>query len=702
MATRQMSEVIQCLRRVLRDGAGPTDEQLLEDYISRRDEAAVAAIVGRHGPMVWGVCRRVLNNHHDAEDAFQATFLVLVRRAASIASRELLANWLYGVAYQTALKARATAIKRKGRERQVANMPEPLDRSQGAGIRSQGSGVREQEWLEVQGLLDQELSRLPDIYRGVIVHCVLEGKTRSEAARHWGLPEGTVASRLARARTMLAKRLAKRGVVLSGGTLAAVLAQNVASAGMPASVVTSTISAARLVAAGQLAAGGSVSVKVAALAEGVLKAMMIAKLKAALAVVLVFGFVITGATMLTSSLAMVQAKQPAAAVGPAQEPPKQDKERFTAWGKEVGGLQAGLGFPAGQRRAYAPGETVKLVVRVRNIGKDEVKFRYSKESFFETPPSVTDGEGKPVPLKRRIASGFVALLETTLAPGKEIELAEVKLEPRTATQSVHEGQWNLFTTGKFSVWYDQLADPANDKTLSKIATGKLDLEIKFTATPENDKQAADPEKLYRTMEKTVRAAKSLHVALDSDVDSQTMKGTAKATIYAAQGNKSRLEIDFEMDGKADKLLFLTDGKAGYTKQGDNGTLVVNPKKAAEQAKLVPVMMARIGFTGARMLIAVKQGEEKEIDFDKDALVTNFKLGAKEMVGAKTAQVVTHQLDFDGTTAKMSVWIDTKTHLPLKRVLTAEQAGQMFRITETYSTFAIDPKLDAKLFEIPKE
>src|SRR4051794_38087079 len=110
MATSQTSEVIQHLRRtvLLREGAGMTDGRLLTDYISRRDEAALAALVHRHAPMVWGVCRRVLHNHHDAEDAFQATFLVLVRKVASIASREMVANWLYGVAHQTALKARAT------------------------------------------------------------------------------------------------------------------------------------------------------------------------------------------------------------------------------------------------------------------------------------------------------------------------------------------------------------------------------------------------------------------------------------------------------------------------------------------------------------------------------------------------------------------------------------------------------------------
>src|SRR5439155_22325727 len=254
MATGQLNGVIQHLRRamLLRDGAGLTDGRLLKDYISRRDETALAALVQRHGPMVWGVCRRVLSNYHDAEDAFQATFLVLVRRAASIASPELLANWLYGVAHQTAMKARATVAKRKIRERQVTEMPEP-------------AVVEQDLWNDLRPLLDQELSRLPDSYRVVIVLCDLEGKTRKEAARHLGLPEGTVGSRLARARVSLVKRLTERGVTLTCGGLAAVLAQNVASAGVPDSVVSSTISAASFFAAGSTAATGLVSVKVAAL-----------------------------------------------------------------------------------------------------------------------------------------------------------------------------------------------------------------------------------------------------------------------------------------------------------------------------------------------------------------------------------------------------------------------------------------------------
>src|SRR5262249_16666601 len=188
MASSQMSGFIQHLRKTSlpREGVRLTDGQLVTDYLSGLEEASLAALVHRHGPMVWGVCRRVLRNYHDAEDAFQATFLVFVRKAAALESRELLANWLYAVAHQTALKARATAAKRNEREGRMPEMPEPAVADRGI-------------WRDLQSLLDEELSRLPSMYQVVIVLCDLEGKTRREVARHLNCPEGTVAGRLARA-----------------------------------------------------------------------------------------------------------------------------------------------------------------------------------------------------------------------------------------------------------------------------------------------------------------------------------------------------------------------------------------------------------------------------------------------------------------------------------------------------------------------
>jgi RNA polymerase sigma factor (sigma-70 family) len=297
MAIRPMNGVVQRMRRVVREGAGLTDAQLLDDYISRQDESAFAALVRRHGPMVWGVCRRILPSHHDAEDAFQATFIVLVRKAAAIASRELLANWLHGVAHQTALKARATAARRKGRERQGTEMPEP-------------AVTQPDSWRDVRQVLDEELSRLPDRYRSVIVLCELEGKSRKEASLQIGCPEGTVAGRLVRARAMLAKRLTRRGITLSVGALAAMLSQRALSAGLPTSVVESTIHAAGLLAAGRAAATGALSAKVAALTEEVIKAMLFTKLKAALTIVLALGFMAAGASLTCHTVAGQDGKKP--------------------------------------------------------------------------------------------------------------------------------------------------------------------------------------------------------------------------------------------------------------------------------------------------------------------------------------------------------------------------------------------------------
>jgi RNA polymerase sigma factor (sigma-70 family) len=338
MATSQVNELIEHLRgAALRNGAGLSDAQLLERFINRHDSTALAVLVRRHGPMVWGVCRRVLHNHHDAEDAFQATFLVLVRKAASIASRELLANWLYGVAYQTALKARATVARRGSRERQVTDMPEP-------------EVVERQLWHDLQPVLDRELNGLPDKYRTPIILCDLEGKTRKEAARQLGCPEGTVAGRLARARVMLAKRLAKHGLAVSGGVLAAVLSQETASAGVPTAVVASTINAASCLVAGPTVAAGAISVKVVALTEGVLKAMRMTKLKIATAVLLV------ASTVALTCGALAGQQEPSSrddgktkvAVKPAG-PPTEDQDKLQGTWRlvtaENDGLRIGEGRP---------------------------------------------------------------------------------------------------------------------------------------------------------------------------------------------------------------------------------------------------------------------------------------------------------------------------------------------------------------------
>jgi RNA polymerase sigma factor (sigma-70 family) len=283
MAITPMSEVIHYLRSsLLPEGGELTDGQLLECYLSCRQPAALEALVRRHGLMVWNVCRRVLGCDHDAEDAFQATFLVLVRKAASVHPRAKVGNWLYGVAHQTALKARATRAKRLARERPVSHTPDSPARSPGP-------------WDDLHPLLDQEISRLAEKYRTAIVLCELEGKSVREAARQLGVAQGTVASRLSRARTILARRLARHGLAVPGGTLACGLARDPGAASVLARVMAATIQVVSLLAAGQAPVTGLLSAKAAALTEGVVKSMLLTRIKIALVLVLGFALAAAGA-----------------------------------------------------------------------------------------------------------------------------------------------------------------------------------------------------------------------------------------------------------------------------------------------------------------------------------------------------------------------------------------------------------------------
>jgi RNA polymerase sigma factor (sigma-70 family) len=259
-------------------GGGPDDAHLLERFLAERDEAAFEALVRRHGPMVFGVCRRLLGRRHDAEDAFQATFLVLACKAATVRDHAAVGSWLFAVAYRTAGRARARAARRFAKEREAA-VTEAYTDSHGRD--------------EVARLLDLELNRLSAKYRGPILLCDVQGAPRKEAARQLGVPEGTLSSRLATGRSMLAKRLARRGLALASGGVAALIVGNVASASVPAPLIGSTVQAAARVAAGQ-AVTAAASVSVASLAKGVMNTMLMSKLKVPLGLVLAFGLVTLG------------------------------------------------------------------------------------------------------------------------------------------------------------------------------------------------------------------------------------------------------------------------------------------------------------------------------------------------------------------------------------------------------------------------
>jgi RNA polymerase sigma factor (sigma-70 family) len=655
----QANGLIRQLREIVLppDDVGTPDGQLLKCFLARRDEAAFAALLRRHGPMVLAVCRRILHNSHDAEDAFQATFLVLVRKARSIGRPELLGNWLYGVAYRTALAARGAAVKRRARERDMAK-PE---------------AVEDAGTPELPALLDRELVRLPEKYRVPLVLCDLEGKTRKEAARHLGWPEGTLHGRLARGRLMLARRLRRQGIAFSAGTMAALLSQNAASATVPTSVAVSTIKAASLLVAGQTAAAGFISPKVAALTDGVVKVMLLSKLKATLAVVLVLGFLATGAAVLTGRIASAQGSQTHLTVLEGQDvqprqtdkksqtgddskkrvafelrdetwsrilekvtditglplissipPPrarfshvgpkgrlysiaevfeivnsglalhklklirlekanvltlvplvmkqKQEKTPFTAWGKEVGGLQAGLGYDPGKKRAYRHGETVRLVLRIRNVGKKAVDFEYVPQYFLEESPTMTDGQGKPVDLPRTAGTPRPRPKKVSLAAGKEIELFELKLKLRPPTEGAENDTDSLdfagkvlifYGTGKFQIQYERLVEkpwaPMPDPILSKLASGKLDLEVKpippRAAPKEKAQAAAEPPR-----EETIATFKNVTI---DNVDDRTRtvsfsfgnKKTPTKLLNIPLAEKVRVVASYRFPGSVNHLPF---------------------------------------------------------------------------------------------------------------------------------------------------
>jgi RNA polymerase sigma factor (sigma-70 family) len=284
-----LNQVLEHLRRAFPVERGLTDGQLLRRFVATRDEAAFATLLHRHGSMVLGVCRRILRHAQDAEDAFQATFLVLARKASAV-RRGALASWLYAVAYRTALQARARRSRRQAHERQVGPMPHP-----------EVMPSQAQDWRPV---LDRELGRLGEDQRAVLVLCDLEGRSRKEAAHLLGLPEGTLSSRLARARQVLARRLGRQGVSLPAGALVAALAEG-ASAAVPARLAATTVRAAVMLAAGRAAAAPA-----AALMREVLKAMLLTKLKLVVAAVLVAGALGAGGLVYRAAAQPPAPKQP--------------------------------------------------------------------------------------------------------------------------------------------------------------------------------------------------------------------------------------------------------------------------------------------------------------------------------------------------------------------------------------------------------
>jgi RNA polymerase sigma factor (sigma-70 family) len=362
---------------------GATEGELLERFVKRQDEAAFQALVARHGPMVLGVCRRLLRDPNDVDDAFQATFLVLVRKAGTLRRCELLGNWLYGVAYRAAVRARSLAARRMSR---VVSMHGLVDvtaspRSRLEASRFQNAPIEPESspWLL------HEISHLPERYRVPILLCYFEGLTHDEAAARLGCPVGTVKGRLSRARDLLRRRLSHRGVALSATALISQLNVSDAKGAVPAFLQLATVNAARALACPSgpsLFTIPAVAIPVTTLVEGVLQAMMIQQVKSiVLSLVFLVGTVATGmvvaATQFSSSRgdAGLPSQAPSAEAGQPQkrETSKASGDFYKATKRASQGKSKSMSPEIGQQSQAAEQSFDNLLSKLRDPGIDDIE-----------------------------------------------------------------------------------------------------------------------------------------------------------------------------------------------------------------------------------------------------------------------------------------------------------------------------------------
>jgi RNA polymerase sigma factor (sigma-70 family) len=308
MSKRPLAAVVRRIQHIVGvPTAATSDRQFLERYSQERSEEAFTNLVRRHGALVMGICRRILGNRADADDVFQATFLVLARKASSLSWHDSIGNWLYGVAYRLARRARADMLRRQERERRAADLPRPEPRSQA-------------DWAEMSAVLDDEMQRLPQKCRAVLVACYLEGLTRDEAARQLGWSLRTLDRRLKRGRELLRNRLIRRGITLSAGLLSANLAESSLCAAVPGYLLaTASRAAVAYAAAPSLAA--DVPAKAAVLADELIRGLAAAKVKLLMALLLAVTVVAGVATVAYRGWSGESEQGPAPAViSPPQRP----------------------------------------------------------------------------------------------------------------------------------------------------------------------------------------------------------------------------------------------------------------------------------------------------------------------------------------------------------------------------------------------
>jgi RNA polymerase sigma factor (sigma-70 family) len=405
MSRSSLAAEVRYLRKVVASQCHQedSDERLLHAFVMSRDEAAFAALVRRYGPMVGAVCRRVLGHEQDAEDVFQATFLVLARNAARLRKTTALASFLHGTAYRIALNAKRTTARRRKHEGQVPARPslDPTD---------------ELSWREVRALVDEEVARLPEKYRSAFILCCLESVSQAEAAQRLGIKEGTLSSRLTRARKRLGQRLTRRGVDLTAVLTAIALSVQSASALSPMLIAT-TIEPALATAAGEKLAS-VVSASVAEMVKNATAAMMVSKAKIVTVVVLAVSM-LAGAGVWAYRSLPVNAPSAQAAEPPAVKSDEKlqttSPKRETMKNKEIEG------------RVLDPNGKPKAGAKILLLGEDD-KLQQLGETTAEGRFAVALPQGTKgrFLIAQAEGSGIDLLPITKSDPKKPIELRLVK------------------------------------------------------------------------------------------------------------------------------------------------------------------------------------------------------------------------------------------------------------------------------------
>src|SRR5579884_429729 len=427
MPDQQLSDVIRYVRRIVgAEDKVRTDRELLAAFTTRNDQTAFTTLVKSHGPMVMGICRRVLHHLQDAEDAFQATFLLLARQSAGIRKQESLASWLHGVAYRMAHNAKRSASRRRKYEEKAKPAPSV---DQGA----------ELEWREVQAILDDEIQHLPETYRTPFILFYLENRKQADIAGQLGIKEGTVWSRLAHARRLLQERLSRRGVALPAVLGLLGISAEAATASVPGSLVSSVVKAATLSAAGGPLADAA-SAEVMALLEGVHQAMTLSKCKIATLLLLAAGIVGTGFGFALHRPPVVQATATAREESPQDRPAPaparpEEKKQIAVTGRVLD--DNGKPVPGAEVAAVVQ-EVLRFSSWERNaLDKTELKARTTSDAdgrFRLTTPQLPPVTRREVRVLAR-APGH-ALAWATVDP----DAGEAKVELRLAPEGPIAGK----------------------------------------------------------------------------------------------------------------------------------------------------------------------------------------------------------------------------------------------------------------------